>query len=735
MNGPFRWTCLLLAVIPGFAASTQVWEMTAWQDYLNGKFRGVAVSREGVLSLGPAMRTVHEDGQSAIWAAVRAPNGTLYLGTGHRGRVLAVTPDGRTSTWWTAPEPEVFALALDRSGAVYAATSPDGKIYRIEAGKASVVASPGIRYLWTLAVGPDGTLYAGGGGDSGGDARVWAIRNPASNPVLEVWYDSGQAHITALAIDAQGHLLAGSDPNGIVYRITAKDKAFVLFDGTLPEIRSIIPAPDGQLFIASLGGSVARRAASATAAIATSPTTVTAPPTSITVEAQGGLEIKSPAATTARSQTAAAPPPPPLVEVAGVERSNIVRIDADGTVETLWSSKEENAFDLALSGDRLLFPTDGPGRIYELDAARKLRLVGQTNDADLVRLIPSAGGLLAASANQGRLLELGPALAADGEFESPVHDAGAIARWGRLDWRNGGGQVQLRTRTGNSANPDRTWSEWSEPLAQPGPVTSPSARYVQWKAELRGQAASADSISLAYRPQNNAPVVKNVTVVSQLAALTGAAKAPATPAGAAYTITVTDTGESGASSLSGTATQNAGRPGARQLVVSWTAEDYDSDTLSFSLHFRGEGERTWKPLKTNLTETSFTIDGDALADGRYFFRVTASDAPANPPSDVREAELISAPVRIDHTPPAVTLTRDGTTITVRAADAVSPLRRCEMSLDARAWIMVEAEDGVTDSLTETFRIELAQLSPGEHLITVRVTDAAGNPGLAKILIP
>ena len=54
----------------------------------------------------------------------------------------------------------------------------------------------------------------------------------------------------------QGRLLAGSEPNGILYRISARDKAFVLYDANLPEIRSIVPMPDGTVYAAALGGSL-----------------------------------------------------------------------------------------------------------------------------------------------------------------------------------------------------------------------------------------------------------------------------------------------------------------------------------------------------------------------------------------------------------------------------------------------------------------------------------------------
>jgi len=75
----------------------------------------------------------------------------------------------------------------------------------------------------------------------------------------------------------------------------------------------------------------------------------------------------------------------------------------------------------------------------------------------------------------------------------------------------------------------------------------------------------------------------------------------------------------------------------------------------YAAYFRGEGETQWKLLRGDTHENSVTFDADALADGKYFFRVVASDREANPPPTAREAQLVSAPVMIDNTPPVVTI--------------------------------------------------------------------------------
>jgi hypothetical protein len=128
-----------------------------------------------------------------------------------------------------------------------------------------------------------------------------------------------------------------------------------------------------------------------------------------------------------------------------------------------------------------------------------------------------------------------------------------------------------------------------------------------------------------------------------------------------------------------------------------------------------------------------------LADGKYYFRVTASDLPSNPSSTAKEAELVSSPVLVDNTPPLVTagkpiMTGDSIEVTFDAADAVSPLRRAEYSVDAGNWIPAEASDGIFDSLKERVVVRLNKLAPGEHLLVLRVYDAADNAGLAKVVL-
>jgi hypothetical protein len=738
----YRLALFLVAATVGFASGTTAWEMSSYADFIRGKFDGISLSRDGRITLGPKIDPIFTSDQPVVWSAAEGPDGVIYAATGNRGRVYKIDRAGKSSLLWSAPEPEVFAIAVGKDGAVYAGTSPDGKVYRIEKGEASEYFAPQSRYIWALAMAPNGALYVG----TGDQGKVFRVDSAGKG---EVYYETGQSHITGLAVDSQGRLLAGTEPNGILYRISAKDKAFVLYDANLPEIRAIVPMPDGTVYAAALGGSVAKQAQAAAQATQNN-NTVTAPGTTITVSvdaaASNAAEIK-PQDIKPQQPVQAAPQVTStfsaVTDTSNVDKSAVYRINPDNTVETLWSSKDENVYDLLALEKQILFSTDQNGRIYGLSPDRRVTLVAQTNEGETLRLLPADHSILAATGNMGRIFRLGETAGASGTYEAPVHDSGTASKWGSLSWRAdqpAGAKIAFRTRSGNSARPDRTWSEWSDPLTDPSGsrIASPNARFIQWKLEMTGASGATpvlNSVALAYLPQNSPPALKSINVVSQAVPTRAPASASSS---AAYSVTVSDSGDSSTNST-GTPTQTLQRAYTQQVTIAWQADDPDGDRLIYNVYFRGADEMQWKVLKSATHETSLTFDADVLADGKYYFRVVASDREANSPSAAREAILDSAPVMIDNTPPVVTIgavrySNGAAHIEWEAVDGASGLRRCEYSLDAGDWIPVEAADGVIDSLREKFALDLANLKPGEHLVAIRASDSANNTGVAKVVL-
>jgi hypothetical protein len=707
------------------AAGPASWELSQYVEFSKGRFRGVGLTRDGVLVPGLAVEaSAISSGETSLWSALAAANGATYLGSGPRGKIFASRP-GAPLEDLGAPAPgHAFALATDSTGTLYAAISPGGQIFKRQGNSWQLHAQTGAKFVWAMQFTKDGALYAA----TGDEGRLYRIANGQS----EIWWESGQANLTALALDAEGSLLVGSDPNGMLYRVTGKNSARVLYDAPFGEIRGIVPGPEGIVYFLAMGGLAAKRAGSATTTSGGGAGTVPQVTTTITVTdeaaAQGGLNIQpKPSAPATAQPTAASTQATPAMEIPGLDRSAIYRLNRDATVDQIFVTKEEAIFDLALRESKLYFTSDNHGRLYRLDADRQPTLLAESGENELSRLVPLPSGWLAVASSAGKAIRIAASAAPEGEYESPVHEAVSISRWGALDAES---SPVFETRSGNSTKPDNTWSGWQALNGRQ--IASPAGRYLQWRMKPKG-AFRVRSVTARYLPRNQAPVVKSITAALSISSQR-VASTTAPAASAVYSLTVTDTGEAGASTSSGTSALLPTRPLLRQLLITWTSEDPDSDALEYKLEYRAEDETRWKLLKDNLADISYAIDADALADGRYFFRVTASDAPANTLGTALEGDLVSVPVELDQTPPLLTLSQSSGALALQAADEASPIRRLEYSLNGGPWRGIDPTDGILDSLTEnaTLPIGRLKLEAGENVLTVRATDAALNVAIRKL---
>lgn len=720
-----------LTATAAFSSSVKSWDISDYESFLPGTLKSVSVTREGLLSLAPQIDELHKSDDAVVWTAASAADGTIYLGTGHQGHLYRIPPTGEATLIWSAPEIEIFALATAPNGDVYAGTSPSGKVYRITAdGTATEFFDPGQEYIWQLQFGP-----ATPGGGFGGPDALYVGTGPSgqiyrvtANGQGEPWFDTEQRHITALALDAEGRLLAAADPSGTLFRIDGKGQAFALYDSTLPEIRNIQAAADGSIYLAAMGGAISlsdNMTQSVSQAAATTTISVTA--TASGSSSSGGVQTP---AITAPSQSMPTISSSPVINY-GVETSALILLRPGERAETLWTSTEENILAMTLEDDRTaLIATDRMGRLYRVNSHGDAVLLAQTDEQQITSLTPSSRGLVMTSAHGSPTRLLSTARAASGRYETAPFDATAISTWGRVESRTTG-DVKLQTRSGNTARPDKTWSAWS--AVADGVIASPAARYLQWAADFSAPDQTLDTVRLSYLPANAKPSISSVSVSAEASSgqSSSSSSAPANP----YTITVTADGSSSGSSAANSDSATASSGGGEQLRVSWQASDLDGDDLLAKVEFRGEGETLWKLAKDDVAESQTTFPSQTLADGRYRFRVTVSDRKDNPGDTARTADRISSLVLIDHTPPTIQISSTTPAVTrFSAADQASPVVAAHYSVDAGEWVPLRSDDGVTDTQTESFTVSTEGLPSGEHLVTFRVRDRAGNAGLAKALV-
>jgi len=435
----------------------------------------------------------------------------------------------------------------------------------------------------------------------------------------------------------------------------------------------------------------------------------------------------------------------------------IYRIRPDGLWDTLWEAADDWPFDLLIEPDgSVLVGTGKEGKIFRLsgDPARAT-LLARASARQVTALVRDAGGrVIAATSNPGKVFALASARAATGSYESDVRDAGTVATWGAIRWRAVArpGEVEIFTRSGNTATPDETWSPWSKPytLANGEKITSPNARYLQWKATLKGAPASGaagsdpvlTSVTTAYLPRNLRPMVSSITVhppgtVFQRPFSTGELEI------AGFEDNTSDgrnpsqpNSSSSSSTVSAPSSPALGRrvyqKGLQTFV--WKAEDDNDDRMQYDVFYRREGETAWKPLKRNLWDPIVVWDTTSVPDGTYYVKVAATDAPSNSPATALLGEYESVSFDIDNTPPVIEIqsaTRAGVRATVRflVRDEQSAVQRVEYSLDASRWRVAYPIDGIPDSRREEFEVGLDDTEAARSII-IRVTDGMNNVATA-----
>src|SRR5215213_8160589 len=501
-------SALILIFISAQAGQPAVWETSGRTELLKGDARGVSISDTGVLMLSPKLTEMFNTQQTYVWSSVVDNQGNVFLGTGHDGRIYRIPAAGSGALLYDAAELDVTALAIGRDGVLFAGTSPDGKVYRIAAdGKSEVYFDPGDKYIWSLAIMSDGSL-AVGTGDTG---KLYRVRAAGANPESSLLVSTNQTHVISLAVTAQGDLIAGTDSGGLVLRVSPEGKTFALFDTQLREIHALAPAADGSIYALALSDAAATARGPSTPSVAQPQSSEGGTPTtSVTITAidETGAPIQGQTGQTrSRSDVSSA-------------RSAVFRILPDGAADVVWSSSTVTAFAIApgLQPGSVLIGTADKGRIYSVTNDGRDTLLLQSPEGQISSLLVRNDQVYAASSNQGKLFRFGNELVTEGTFESPVKDAKLIASWGRVWWR-GAGTVEVQTRSGNGERPDATWSDWSTAYRSPdgNQISSPRARFIQWRATVRAGSPSATSwvedVSVAYLPRNVAPEVLSITAL------------------------------------------------------------------------------------------------------------------------------------------------------------------------------------------------------------------------------
>ena len=676
-------------LLPVFGVTTQIWEQQRQKDFESGKIENVSLSSKGELMLAPKLDAFFDDTKEIyIWCLAEDSKGNIYAGTGNRGKIYRITPDGESSLFYDSPEVSILTLAIDPNDNIYAGTAPDGLIYKLTDSTTppTTILSSEEKYVWAMTFDDAGNLYAA----TGTSGKIYKVTPDGQTSVL---YDSDETNILCLLYH-QGILYAGSDGKGTIYSIKTEDGATtVIYQTGQKEVRRLVLGAQGTIYAGTI--------------------------------------------TTAAPQPGGSPPPPGPPTPRGrndeEKKSRVYKIQPDGIVSVMWEAPEPLILSMVSDSEKGLYiGTGDEGKLYWINKDGDSVLKGKCGASQIVAIHRTANSdrLLLATGNGGKIFELKSDYLAEGTLESKAHDTKVVSRWGKLSWEGvtpEGTAISFTTRSGNTEKPNGTWNNWSEELtvSEGSQITSPAARYIQWRAKLTTSEMSVT------------PVLKKVTVAS-------------VQANTEPRFTSVEVRRGGAPESSGppegarrpresrTASNPNSEGDSTKYTASWKVNDDNNDTLQFNVYYRGIGETNWKLLKDELKQTSYALDTTLMSDGRYVIKVIATDKLSNPPNFAKSTEKISDPFDIDNSQPmvtdiAATANEDQTyQISCTAADSFSYIQKAVYKIDSdEEWQVIFPDDGIFDSKRETLLLHTNSLPAGEHTITIRVTDAAGNTGIGR----
>ena len=656
--------------IEGESVSTRSTTLDSAIELSAGVLDRVAVTIDGTVVLGEEIARISPpEPVGSVWSLLDLGDGAVLAGTGVEGRVYRIE-NGHATRWADTGAVVVTSLTRAEDGAIYAGTLPDGRVYRL--------------------VPPQGELL---------QAPVLVAELP------------GVQHVWGVAWDARRHvLLCATGPEGKLFSVdtrrAASEAATVLFDSEEAHLYAMALRDDGEVIVGAGGGHavvyglpvtgrprvIARLSGDEVKGLAVAGDEIVA------IANEFSEAPDAPRRTVAQSRAPAAGGP--AVPRARPGRGTLYRIRPSGLAERVYANADSHLNSVQWDPRRreIWLGLGVGGRVLAVAGDRTVRVVHDVDEAGVTALALTGRTRMFATADTGVFYQVHDRAPNGATWNSKVLDAGSPARWGAVRAR-GVGAFAWESRSGNAELPDATWSVW-EALDEGITVRSPSSRFLQVRSRFpAGTDAVLRAVTVFFLPENQRAVLTELSAMP-----------PETKVGEAR---------------------------ASVLKLAWKVENPDNDGLRYRLYFRGDGDQTWRGLLRNqewLTGTTFDWATDGLAEGWYRVEVDASDEAANPEDSVTRDVRVSEPVLVDNTAPMVSARVDGERVQGEAEDGASVVLRVEASVDGGEWRALRADDGLFDERREAFRGALPGLGgrAGEHVLSVRAADEAGNVGVGSV---
>jgi outer membrane protein assembly factor BamB len=705
------------------------------EDFQKGQTQGTVIGSEGTVKLGSAtVQLWNAKDDDDVWAVnriVTTPDGEMYAGTSPKGKILRYA-GGKWTTLYPIEKPiepnrpaadanstidpnavakekeeepasqHVYALAIDEGGRLLAGVSGDKcKVLRFESSSPVTVFEPNeAKYIFAMALDAQRNIYLA----TGPKGKLFKVSPDGRGKIL---YTATEKNLLSLAMGLDGNLYAGSDEKGRVYKInTTSGNASVVYDADEAEVAALALGENGDLYAAVSSEQAIRTTGAAPAAVSGALPGRSPLQSSKGQSASREVHIARMPAQESTTQDKAQPKAIKTAKI-GVP-SAIYKITKEGYVTKVFEQPVA-FFDMAMAKGRLIVGTGNTAQLFAVDTKtdEQSELFAEKKASQITAICPAGDDILIGTANGAKMLRILSRYAPEATFDSPLVDAGQPATWGKLHIDAEipeGTSILMSARSGNvSEVNDPTFSPWTQQrlIDEPLALGCPVARFCQYRLILKSNGKET-------------PIVRQVAVASVVGNFAPVVDSVST------------------SLVPGATPQQKAKEGA--IKISIKAHDDNKDTLTYKIEMRKLGRQKWIKIEDDLDKGDYEWDTRKVEDGRYELRATADDKKSNTAATALQDQRISEPVVVDNTPPGTTeagLSVDATaksmTLKFRATDELSVIAGAEYAIDSsKDWVGTLPDDSVFDETSELFTILVKDLAAGEHVITVKLTDAAGN---------
>ncbi len=223
--------CAVAVASDADAVGTRRYVMNSQSSFEGGELEGVAIASDGSVSAGFTLADTPIEDAASVWSHLVMNDGSVLLGTGSAGRIYQVKA-GKVTVAAETGTMAVTSLVKAFDGSVIAGTFPGGKLFKVTSfdGKKLQpwVTLKDTEDVWALAYDPKGKSVYAATGPEGKLFRVPSSGKP------EVHFDAEEPHLVSVAVSPSGTVYAGSNGEGLLFKLSGPGRAEVLhdFDGT-----------------------------------------------------------------------------------------------------------------------------------------------------------------------------------------------------------------------------------------------------------------------------------------------------------------------------------------------------------------------------------------------------------------------------------------------------------------------------------------------------------------------